>query len=130
MDNKIIARLPKGWIDRRGSDLVKKKKIISIIENNFIKFGFTGLETPFAEISENIGSFIADDPENPMADVYTFEDSTGATHQSTDSVWMRSGLSVGDMVFCSATATDPDGLSVEAHFIPYTLPQNDAYFLP
>ena len=74
MDNKIIARLPKGWIDRRGSDLVKKKKIISIIENNFIKFGFTGLETPFAEISENIGSFLAEDPSNPMSDVYSFKD--------------------------------------------------------
>ena len=73
-DNKIIARLPKGWIDRRGSDLVKKKKIISIIENNFIKFGFTGLETPFAEISENIGSFLAEDQNNPMSDVYSFKD--------------------------------------------------------
>tara|TARA_B100001123_G_scaffold185128_2_gene211953 strand:+ start:1104 stop:2486 length:1383 start_codon:yes stop_codon:yes gene_type:complete len=74
MDNKLIAKLPKGWIDRRGSALARKKKIIKIIEDNFINFGFSALETPFAEISENIGSFLAADQNNPMSDVYSFQD--------------------------------------------------------
>jgi hypothetical protein len=56
--DKLIARLPKGWIDRWGTSLARKKKIIKIIEDNFINFGFSALETPFAEISENIGSFL------------------------------------------------------------------------
>jgi len=32
------------------------------------------LETPSFEISENIGSFLADDDSNPMSDVFTFND--------------------------------------------------------
>ena len=72
--DKLIARLPKGWIDRWGTSLARKKKIIKIIEDNFINFGFSALETPFAEISENIGSFLASDSNNPMSDVYSFED--------------------------------------------------------
>ncbi len=72
--DKLIAKLPKGWIDTTGSSLARKKKIIKIIEDNFINFGFSALETPFAEISENIGSFLASDSNNPMSDVYSFQD--------------------------------------------------------
>ena len=72
--DKLIARLPKGWIDRWGTSLARKKKIIKIIEDNFINFGFSALETPFAEISENIGSFLADDDNNPMSGVFSFKD--------------------------------------------------------
>ena len=74
MDNKLIAKLPKGWIDRSGPALARKKKIIKIIEDNFINYGFSALETPLAEISENIGSFLAEDQSNPMSDVYSFQD--------------------------------------------------------
>ena len=73
-NKKLIAKLPKGWVDRRGSTLALKKKIIKIIEDNFINFGFSALETPFAEISENIGSFLAEDQTNPMSDVFSFQD--------------------------------------------------------
>ena len=73
-NKKLIAKLPKGWVDRRGSTLALKKKIIKIIEDNFINFGFSALETPLAEISENIGSFLAEDQSNPMSDVYSFRD--------------------------------------------------------
>ena len=73
MKNKqLVAKLPKGWIDRWGSTLARKKKIIKIIEDNLINFGFSALETPFAEISENIGSFLAEDQTNLMSDVYSF----------------------------------------------------------
>ena len=42
--------------------------------NNFIKFGAEALETPSFEISENIGSFLAEDQANPMSDVFSFPD--------------------------------------------------------
>lgn len=73
-DKKLIPSLPKGIKDRYGSELELKKKLISIIENIFISYGYQPLETPALEISENIGSFLADDPSNPMSDVFSFKD--------------------------------------------------------
>ena len=73
--NKKIPKLPIGFSDISGIDFEIKRKVIKTLEDNFINFGFAPLEQSIFEISENIGSFIADDPENPMADGYTFEDS-------------------------------------------------------
>ena len=73
-EKKLIPRLPKGFKDRYGSELELKKKLISIIENIFVSYGYQSLETPAFEISENIGSFLADDQSNPMSDVFSFKD--------------------------------------------------------
>jgi histidyl-tRNA synthetase len=73
-ENKLIPGLPIGFEDRWNKKLALKKKLINIIENNFIKFGFEPLETPSFEISENIGSFLADDDDNSMSDVFSFKD--------------------------------------------------------
>ena len=73
-DEKLIPGLPSGFEDRWNKKLLIKKKLIEIIENNFLKFGFSPLETPSFEISKNIGSFLADDESNSMSDVFTFED--------------------------------------------------------
>ena len=73
-ENKLIPGLPPGFEDRWNKKLILKKKLINIIENNFVKFGFESLETPSFEISENIGSFLADDDSNPMSDVFSFKD--------------------------------------------------------
>jgi len=73
-ENKLIPGLPPGFEDRWSKKLILKKKLINIIENNFIKFGFDPLETPSFEISENIGSFLANDEGNPMSDVFSFQD--------------------------------------------------------
>ena len=71
-ENNLIPSLPKGFKDRWGKELALKKKILKIIEANFIKYGFLPLETSPMEISENIGSFLADDDSNPMSDVFSF----------------------------------------------------------
>ena len=60
-ENNLIPSLPKGFKDRWGKELALKKKILKIIEANFTKYGFLPLETSPMEISENIGSFLADD---------------------------------------------------------------------
>jgi histidyl-tRNA synthetase len=73
-ENKLIPGLPSGFEDRWNKKLILKKKLINIIENNFIKYGFEPLETPSFEISENIGSFLADDDSNPMSDVFSFKE--------------------------------------------------------
>ena len=73
-ENKLIPGLPSGFEDRWNKKLFLKKKLIKIIENNFLKFGFEPLETPSFENSENIGSFLAEDDSNPMSDVFSFKD--------------------------------------------------------
>ena len=74
-ENKLVPGLPSGFEDRWGKRVLLKKKLLKAIENNFIKFGAEALETPSFEISENIGSFLAEDEANPMSDVFSFEDS-------------------------------------------------------
>jgi histidyl-tRNA synthetase len=73
-DKKLTPSLPKGFKDRFGSELELKKKIISKIERVFLSYGYEPLETPAFEFSANIGSFLADDPSNPMSDVFSFKD--------------------------------------------------------
>jgi len=73
-ENNLIPSLPKGFKDRWGKELALKKKLLKIIEANFTKYGFLPLETSPMEISENIGSFLADDDTNPMSDVFSFKD--------------------------------------------------------
>ena len=73
-EEKLAPGLPSGFEDRWNKQLSLKKKLLEIIENNFLKFGFSPLETPSFEISKNIGSFLADDEANPMSDVFTFND--------------------------------------------------------
>ena len=73
-ENKLIPSLPSGFEDRWGNKILLKKKLLETIEKNFVKFGAEALETPSFEISENIGSFLSEDEENPMSDVFTFKD--------------------------------------------------------
>jgi histidyl-tRNA synthetase len=73
-ENKLVPGLPSGFEDRWNKKLLLKKKLLKVIESNFIKFGFDPLETPSFEISENIGSFLAEDESNPMSDVFSFAD--------------------------------------------------------
>ena len=73
-ENKLVPELPSGFEDRWSRKLLLKKKLLKAIEKNFIKFGAEALETPSFEISENIGSFLAEDETNPMSDVFSFQD--------------------------------------------------------
>ncbi len=72
--NKLIPGLPSGFEDRWNKTLILKKRLLKVIENNFIKYGFDPLETPSFEVAENIGSFLAEDDSNPMSDVFSFND--------------------------------------------------------
>ena len=72
--NKLIPGLPSGFEDRWNRTLILKKRLLKVIENNFIRYGFDPLETPSFEIAENIGSFLAEDDNNPMSDVFSFND--------------------------------------------------------
>ena len=71
---KLEPCLPNGFQDSWGVDLILKKKLLKIIEQNFIKFGFAPLETSPIEFSSMIGNSLAEDDENPMSDIYSFDD--------------------------------------------------------
>ena len=73
-EKKLNPSLPSGFEDRWDKKLVLKKQLLKVIEKNFLKFGAEPLETPSFEISENIGSFLAEDEDNPMSDVFSFKD--------------------------------------------------------
>ena len=73
-EKKLNPSIPSGFEDRWGKKLVLKKQLLKVIEKNFIKFGAEALETPSFEVSENIGSFLAEDDTNPMSDVFSFKD--------------------------------------------------------
>ena len=73
-ENKLIPGLPSGFEDRWDKKLLLKKRLLKVIEKNFIRYGFNPLETPSFEIRENIGSFLAEDDSNPMSDVFSFND--------------------------------------------------------
>tara|TARA_Y100001970_G_C14248757_1_gene870224 strand:- start:3995 stop:5389 length:1395 start_codon:yes stop_codon:yes gene_type:complete len=71
---KLIPSLPNGFQDSWGNTLILKKRLLKIIEENFIKFGFSPLETSPMEYSSLIGNSLAEDETNPMADIFTFND--------------------------------------------------------
>ena len=73
--NKLLeADLPKGFQNKWGDALLLKKKLLEIIEKNFIKFGYSPLETSPMQLSFIIGNSLSEDEENPMSDIYTFSD--------------------------------------------------------
>jgi histidyl-tRNA synthetase len=93
-EKQLKAILPSGFQDIWGDALVLKKKLVSIIEKNFIKFGFSPLETSPMELSSIIGNSLAEDEENPMADIFTYDEN------GTD-VSLRYDLSQGCIRFYS-----------------------------
>ena len=48
--------------------------MIRIIEKNFIKFGYSPLETSPMQLSSIIGNTLSEDEENPMSDIYAYSD--------------------------------------------------------
>ena len=72
-EKKLSANTPSGFVDRYGKELALKENLIAKIEENFLKFGFSKLETPSFEISENIGKFLPDE-DRPSSGVFGFQE--------------------------------------------------------
>ena len=72
-EKKLSANTPSGFVDRYGKELALKENLIAKIEKNFLKFGFSKLETPSFEISENIGKFLPDE-DRPSSGVFGFQE--------------------------------------------------------
>ena len=59
-EKQLKAILPSGFQDTWGDALALKKKLLGIIEKNFIKYGFSPLETSPMELSSIIGNSLAE----------------------------------------------------------------------
>ena len=70
---KIKPTLSPGFKDLSGDLLATKKKIIQIIEDNYLRYGYQEISQPSLEISSQIGLFLSEDETNPMSDVFLFE---------------------------------------------------------
>ncbi len=73
-NKQLKAILPSGFQDTWGDALALKKKLLGVIERNFVKFGFSPLETSPMELSSIIGNSLAEDEENPMAGIFTYDE--------------------------------------------------------
>ena len=75
MSKKLLEPgLPRGFEDSFGKSLLIEKKIKEIIENNFLKYGYTEIKTSPFEYTENIGGLLTDDLNNFSKDIFTFDD--------------------------------------------------------
>tara|TARA_Y100000816_G_scaffold235052_1_gene180735 strand:+ start:306 stop:1709 length:1404 start_codon:yes stop_codon:yes gene_type:complete len=75
MSKKLLEPgLPRGFEDSFGKSLLIEKKIKGIIENNFLKYGYTEIKTSPFEYTENIGGLLTDDLNNFSKDIFTFDD--------------------------------------------------------
>jgi len=76
MNKKNILKpgLPSGFQNQWGTALFLKKKLLKIIEKNFIKFGYSPLETSPMQLSSVIGNSLSEDEENPMSDIFTYNE--------------------------------------------------------
>ena len=68
--NKIKPALGAGFRDLSGDFLATKKRIIKIIEENYIKYGYQEISQPSLEVSSQIGSYLSEDESNPMSDFF------------------------------------------------------------
>ncbi len=75
MSNKLLEPgLPRGFEDSFGKSLLIEKKIKEIIENNFLRYGYTEIKTSPFEYTANIGGLLTDDLNNFSKDIFTFDD--------------------------------------------------------
>ena len=73
-EKRLTPSLPKGFQNKWGQNLILKKELLRIIEKNFIKFGYSPLETSPMQLSSIIGNTLSEDEENPMSDIYAYSD--------------------------------------------------------
>ena len=72
-DQKLKARLPRGFADRLPADLRAVGKMTATIAAVFERYGFEPVETPFIEYTDALGKFLPDQ-DRPNEGVFSFQD--------------------------------------------------------
>ncbi len=72
-DQKLKARLPRGFADRLPADMRAIGKMTATIAGVFERYGFEAVETPFIEYTDALGKFLPDQ-DRPNEGVFSFLD--------------------------------------------------------
>src|ERR687889_710618 len=72
-DNKLKARLPRGFADRGAGDLAATERMLAAIRETYELYGFEAVETPFVEYTDSLGKFLPDQ-DRPNEGVFSFQD--------------------------------------------------------
>ncbi len=67
------ARSPRGFVDRRGPDLVAERRLVARVSEVYERWGFEPLETGAFEYAEALGKFLPD-ADRPNAGVFALQD--------------------------------------------------------
>ncbi len=71
--NKLKARLPRGFVDRPHFNLAQTQHMLATICEVYQRYGFDSLETPMIEYTDALGKFLPDQ-DRPNAGVFSFQD--------------------------------------------------------
>src|SRR5215204_5979827 len=72
-NDKLKARLPRGFADRGPADLAATERMLAAIRETYELYGFEALETPLIEYTEALGKFLPDQ-DRPNEGVFSFQD--------------------------------------------------------
>lgn len=71
--NRLLARLPRGFIDRGPGDAAATQRMLDAIRQTYELYGFEAVETPFVEYTDALGKFLPDQ-DRPNEGVFSFQD--------------------------------------------------------
>ncbi|WP_409019425.1 histidine--tRNA ligase [Brevundimonas vesicularis] len=71
------ARSPRGFVDRRGHDLLAERRIVARVSEVYERWGFEALETSAFEYADALGKFLPD-ADRPNEGVFALQDDAGS----------------------------------------------------
>src|SRR5436305_12201514 len=72
-DNRVKARLPRGFADRGAAEIKQTLRMIERIRAVYERYGFDPVETPAIEYTDALGKFLPDQ-DRPNEGVFSFQD--------------------------------------------------------
>lgn len=70
---KMLARLPRGFVDRTADDIRAAEKMMATIRSVFELYGFEPVDQPLIEYTDALGKFLPDQ-DRPNEGVFSFQD--------------------------------------------------------
>jgi histidyl-tRNA synthetase len=72
-DNRVKARLPRGFADRGAAEIQATRRMLERIREVYERYGFEPVETPAIEYTDALGKFLPDQ-DRPGEGVFSFQD--------------------------------------------------------